>query len=317
MGMLGLPNLSVQLNRNCNFACAHCGFQSHFRETHSSRPMYISVDLFTEIVDKYRSLEQRETRFLSLAAGSEPLLHPAFLDLCHYANRCDVDFGFDTNASLLAQDVSRGLLAMRSFKRIVFSVDSLVPETYAAIRVGGHLYEVRQNVLDFLRLAKNAGRDDIHSRVNIVEQFANRHEIDDFIRYWAPHVSQVNVIQQRYGTRVPRPHWQPEKRLACGFLYNHMRILTDGTVIVCCVDDSFESVIGSVTASSLADIWRGPMYESLRARQQAGDFSGLAICRDCNCWTGFLRPRVYRRLQPDIVLGERPLGIVARRLERS
>lgn len=316
MSELGLRNLSVQLNQNCNFACAHCGFQSSFRGTEGNRPVHMPPELFTSIVDEYRELEQQEQKMVSLAAGGEPLLHPSFIELCDYVNQCDVGFGFDTNASLLTPDVSQDLLSMRNFKRIVFSVDSLEPETYAAIRVGGTLEKVRQNVLDFLRLAKWAGREDIHTRVNFVEQFGNQHEVDDFIRYWTLHVSQVNVIQQRLGTRVPRPHWLPEKRMVCGFLYNHMRILTDGTVVVCCVDDTYESVIASVASSGLTDIWRGPEYESLRARQRAGDFSTPAICRDCNCWAGFLAPRAYRHLQSDIAVGERPLGIVARRLDR-
>ncbi|WP_394699338.1 SPASM domain-containing protein [uncultured Desulfobacter sp.] len=92
-----------------------------------------------------------------------------------------------------------------------------------------------------------------------------------------------------------------------------MRILTDGTVVVCCVDDAFESVIGSVIDSSIADIWCGPMYESLRTRQHAGDFRSPEICYDCNCWTGFFAPRSYKYLQPNIILGERPLSIVAKR----
>lgn len=316
MGELGLPNLSVQINQNCNFACGHCGFQSNFRKTRNNRPMYMSLQFFMDIIDQYRRLKQQEQKSLSLVAGGEPLLHPRFLELCEYANQSDISFGFDTNASLLTHDISHRLLSLKNFKRIVFSIDSLSPETYSAIRIGGSLEEVHQNVFGFLKMAKKLIRKDVHSRVNIVQQPDNEHEIDDFVRYWTPYVSQVNVIKLRHGTRVDAPHWQPDKRLPCRFLYNHMRILTDGSVVVCCLDDNFESVIGNITDSSIADVWRGPAYEALRERQEDSDFNTPAICRDCNCWSGFLAPREYRILHPNIILGERPISITANMLER-
>ena len=192
-----------------------------------------------------------------------------------------------------------------------FSIDGASPEIYEASRNGANFERVHTNVLGFLNLAKRMERRDLHTRVNMVLQERNQDEADSFIRYWAPKVSQVNVSSLRVGTKVINPRFMPQERTPCRFLWEHSRVLTDGSVVICCVDDKFTSVIGDLRDNGLAEIWRGTEYEKIRARHLKGDFSDPEICKHCDSWAGFLPARSSRLSLPCTVISERPANLVA------
>lgn len=311
MSNLNLPNLSVQINQDCNLACAHCGFQAHLRRHANDRPLNMGVAFFEEIIGQYRSYAQERPKYLSLSAGGEPLMHPAFLALCERADRAGLPFGLDTNATLLNGETARALLSLPHFKRIVFSIDGFKSETYESIRRGADFDAVHAQVIEFLRLARQCGRGDLHTRVNMVLQERNAGETEEFIRYWAGRVSQVNVSSLRVGTRIINPRFLPAERSPCRFLWDYTRVLTDGRVVICCVDDKFTSVIGDLRDQRLAELWQGARYRELRERQTHGDFSDPAMCSECTAWAGFLPGRKSTLMPPCTVVEERPANLVA------
>ncbi|MDD5456961.1 MAG: radical SAM/SPASM domain-containing protein, partial [Candidatus Margulisbacteria bacterium] len=308
---IALPTLSVQITQACNYSCIHCDFQKSIRMTMNQRPLHMSLELFHKIVEQYQAYAPNTLRHVSLSAGGEPMMHPSFNEICRYLDRAGISFGFDTNASKLDFPTATGLLSLPHFKRIVFSVDGFSADVYEAIRRGGNFENVIENIRNFLALAGYYDRKDITTRINMVLQSKNVHEVENMISYWTPQVSQVNISVLRKGTRFISPNWLPAERKSCDFLRNYMRILTDGTVIVCCIDDQFVSFIGNFNESSLEDIWNGPEYQKLRAAHDSGDYGYFPVCSDCDAWAGFYPAREFRQFSDTITVGVRPANIIA------
>jgi hypothetical protein len=57
-------------------------------------------------------------------------------------------------------------------------------------------------------------------------------------------------------------------------------ILYDGRMVQCCADWEQRSLMGDLTADSLADIWYGQRYNDHRRRFAEGDVRGM-ICACC------------------------------------
>jgi MoaA/NifB/PqqE/SkfB family radical SAM enzyme len=308
---LPLPILSLQITQGCNLACLHCDFQRGFRENKNSRPLHMSSDLFENVLGQYARYEQTPEKYITLSVGGEPMFHPKFLDLAKRVDIAGITFGFDTNATKLDTPTIKALLEMSSFKRIIFSIDGASSKVYESIRVGAKLEQVKANVLNFLRLAQEYGRTDIISRVNMVLQEQNQEEANDIIEFWTPKVAQVNISVLRVGTKFVNPNWMPDKRVACNFPTDYMRVLTDGSVVVCVIDDNYVSTLGSLKDNSLEDIWNGLEYQKLRASHNDGNYGYLQICEDCDAWAGRFQANEHKQFSPTITLGIRPANIIA------
>lgn len=314
---LPLPTLSIQITKACNYSCLQCDFQRSIRTSKDKSPTHMPVEYFSEILNQYKSYPQNMTKKVVLSAGAEPMMHPQFIDICRLLDQAGISFTFDTNVSLLDIEKSKMLLSFQWFKRIAFSVDGFTPNVFESIRRGSSHNLVVNNILNFLSLAKEYGRNDVVTEVNMVLQEKNAHEVEKIILYWTPLVSQVNISSLRIGTKYASPNWLPDERTSCNFLRKYMRILTDGKVVFCCIDGKFSSEIGDMNTSSLEEIWNGKEYQKLREAHDSGNYGYLPICDDCQAWAGFYQPRDIRNLNDSIMLGTRPVNIVATRINKN
>ena len=312
-----LRNLSLQITQSCNFACLQCDFQRNIRSISNTRPVDMSRALFSSIIEQYQAYTQQSPKTVVLSAGAEPMMHPFFLDLCKEVDTAGIFFSFDTNASKLDKNIAKELLSLPKFKRITFSVDGFSATVFESIRRGGNFEEITGNILNFLEIASNYDRTDLWIEVNMVLQEKNKHEADKVIEYWIKQVSQVNISTLRQGTSYESPNWLPKDRTPCDFLDNYLRVLTDGSVVVCCIDDQFVSKIGDISKQSLEEIWNGEEYQKLREAHVAGDYGYLPICLDCQAWAGFYQARNFHSVSDEITIGYRPVNIVAFKIKEK
>ena len=68
----------------------------------------------------------------------------------------------------------------------------------------------------------------------------------------------------------------PIADVGCFMGYVYSRITADGTVLYCCNTDV---VVGSLGEASFADLWRGSVWEGLRARMRRGEY--FPSCNQC------------------------------------
>jgi sulfatase maturation enzyme AslB (radical SAM superfamily) len=275
------------------------------------------LDLFHKLVEQYKTYIPNSPKSITLSAGAEPMVHPYFLELCEEIDQANIAFTFDTNATLMNSRMAEKLLSFKQFKRVAFSLDGYTANVYESIRRGAKFDKVVGNILNFLDLCEKCQRTDIKVEINMVLQDKNAHQVEDYILFWTPKVSQVKISALRNGTTFENPNWLPSERMPCNFLFDYMRVLTDGSVMVCCIDDKFTSKIGDTNIHTLAEIWNGENYRRLRESHENGDYGYFSICASCDAWAGFYPPRYFSQLTPDITLGKRPVNLVAFKTDKS
>ncbi len=73
----------------------------------------------------------------------------------------------------------------------------------------------------------------------------------------------------------------------CDHVLNTMTVRSDGTVVPCCYDLTTRMPMGNVIETTLAKIWNGEEYQSLRRSITGRDYK--SICNSC----GVVRPQIF------------------------
>jgi radical SAM protein with 4Fe4S-binding SPASM domain len=76
----------------------------------------------------------------------------------------------------------------------------------------------------------------------------------------------------------------PQRRFPCAYLWYYPSINWDGKVSVCCIDSANRGVVGDVTTTPLAEIWRGAALQEFRRAHLERDFAKAALCGACTFW---------------------------------
>ena len=67
----------------------------------------------------------------------------------------------------------------------------------------------------------------------------------------------------------------------CPSLYAFLGILYNGDLVTCCMDWKRTLILGNAREHSLADLWHGHAYASIRALSDTGRLGERALCRRC------------------------------------
>jgi MoaA/NifB/PqqE/SkfB family radical SAM enzyme len=149
--------LELELSNLCNLECVMCSgeLSSKIRRTEGRPPLHSPYD--DSFVDQVAELlpHLRELRF----NGGEPLMQPIVHKIGERVAelRPDLKVTIATNGTII-NDKARRLME-RCNIHVNVSIDSLVPERYAQIRVHGVLEEVVANVEEYLGYCHAGGRN--------------------------------------------------------------------------------------------------------------------------------------------------------------
>lgn len=150
-----VPNVSfgpvsadIETTLACNLACVMC----HRRELAKRRKvMNISLENFKKIIDDIPTLLQ-----VKLQGMGEPLLTPDLFDMIRYAKSKGIIANFVSNGKIMTRQNAKDTIES-GLDRVYFSIDSADPAQYAAIRAGGNLETVIENVGGFMTERKALG----------------------------------------------------------------------------------------------------------------------------------------------------------------
>lgn len=175
--------LELELSNRCNLECVMCNGQlsSLIRKNREQRPPLESPydERFVEQVAELLP-HLHEVRF----NGGEPFLHPIVhrIGARIAATRPDLKITVATNGTVINDKVRRMLAGCNV--HINLSIDSLVPERYAAIRVNGDLDRVMAHFAELKAYCADGGRD-LCIMVNPMRM--NWMEMNDYVWWTAEH----------------------------------------------------------------------------------------------------------------------------------
>lgn len=180
-----------------------------------------------------------------------------------------------------------GLMAAH---KVMISLDSVRPATYAKMRPGGRLGRVTWLVEELLRQGhRNVWVRRVITDINRDEPF-----VAEARAIFGPQarISEHFAFNGRNSGRKSAVHHEDEsqwERAYCGYPSQRMMVLVDGTVLPCCVDWRAEMPMGNVNEKGLLEIWQGIPYDTLRGDLMANDPQSK-ICRNCTSYQAYKRP---------------------------
>jgi MoaA/NifB/PqqE/SkfB family radical SAM enzyme len=146
-----LAKVYVEVTGECNLLCRTC-----VRNAWDERPGTMPIDLFGSLVDQLKAFPGPLTVMFS--GYGEPLIHPELPAMIRLAHDIGARVELVTNATLLGPDMRRTFVELQ-VDRVWVSVDSVGPESFAAIRQGARLDAVLANVRELYRTRLRGGKD--------------------------------------------------------------------------------------------------------------------------------------------------------------
>lgn len=262
----------VEITNICNMNCSFC-------HGHSRTPRQVTEEEYAHILEQLAG----KTRYIYHHLMGEPLVHPLLPRFIQMASQAGFHPMLTTNGTLL--DRLGDTILIPGLHKVNISLHSFEGDQQDAHR------RYIQKVANFSTKANAAG-------ILISLRLWNN-GCDEGKNHTALSVLQENIsgqwIENTRGYRIrdrlflewgDRFAW-PDKNapdngdgLFCHGLRDHFGILSDGTVVPCCLDSDGIIALGNVFREELADILTSPraqaIVEGFRRRKAAED-----LCRRC------------------------------------
>ncbi len=287
----------------CNAKCIMCPTSK------GTKPKgFMDFGLYKKIIDEC-ARNKEYVKALYPFQNGEPLIHPEFSKYIEYAKKQNNQWevALYTNASLL--DKNKTLKILESgLDTLVVSFDGFRKETYESIRIGLNFDQVKKNVIDFINLKKSMNKNNPEVHLVIIAMDKTRGEVKDFEREWKNLADRVEVSHfSNWGGQVDELDSQDilkENYAPCLRLWEHLVILRDGTVSLCCNDFDGRFPLGDLTYQTIKEIWQGEIINDYRKAHLNSDFSSLPICKKCSYrlhQLSLLRKLIFRQVFKKII----------------
>ncbi|HCW04599.1 MAG TPA: radical SAM protein [Clostridium sp.] len=281
----------IEITNVCNLSCNFC--PKTMRKAHS-----MDVDSFKKILDQVKPY----TDYLYLHLKGEPLLHPnlpEFLDLC--AER-EFKVNITTNGTLLRKMKDK-IIKKPSIRQINISLHSF-DGNESSITMEEYLKEVldfarealeETNIIIGLRLwnldpskLTRGERERNRELLSIIEEyFKLAYKIEENTDHYG-----IKIAERLYLNQDIEFKWPSLKEEDYGYkgtcygLKNQIGILSDGTVVPCCLDGEGVIVLGNVFEKPFKEIIEGQRAENILEGFSKGQLRE-ELCRKCGYRTRF------------------------------
>ena len=301
--------LDFELNYSCNFTCPMCTWNAESTDGNSN-DTWFDFEVFKEVID---DAVPKGLKSIRMNYINEPLLNRDIFKFISYARQAGIlDIYFSTNGSLLTDDIIKKIINS-GLLRLQVSLDAHTQETYEKIRTGGNFKDVIKKVLRFLEIRNEVSSKLPTLRVNFVKTEINKHETDDFIKFWEGKADSIGVqdlvgIMDGYGKKSEE---ELEKiklsgSFRCAQPFQHLTVRYDGTILPCCTFFGAETPIAQLkteqetTFSTITNVglldkslkskliirtiqeaWKSKEMEFFREIHKKGEFWRHPVCKKC------------------------------------
>jgi radical SAM protein with 4Fe4S-binding SPASM domain len=277
--VLKYKKIYIEITNHCNFTCSFC-YQSD-RSKH-----YMTVEEFTYVAKKIRPF----TNYIYLHVLGEPLSHPYFEEILNIAHIEDFHVNITTNGSLLEK--KQNYLFTHPVRQINISLhdaeENIKPSlwTHYLNTSLNFAKQVAPTTYISFRLwnSSNANSESFNSLCKkLIQQHFGLNTIEfDKLKSG----SSIKLSDHIYMQAAPRFDWpntngEPTHTTKkCYALRNHIAILSNGSVVPCCLDAEATIHLGNIFEEELADI----ITKERAVRMKKGFENGQAIenfCKTC------------------------------------
>ena len=275
----------VDVTNVCNYKCIHCP-QAKISSKKGFKGIWLDYKLNQKLIDEVREYSNGAVQQIRYTANGEPLLHSNIIDMLDYAVHNSGTFvSLTTNGSLLTEDIRQGLLTM-NIGLIDISIDALSEKAYSSIRINGKFKTTLDNVINLLK-EKAQLNSKTRIVVSFVEQELNKHESEDFKKFWEEKGVDFVIIRRLHtaaGMQIndfKEKEGKQENRYPCVYPWERIMLTSSGYLSYCpnCWEGSSEII--NYNDSSIKEVWNGKYYKNLRQAHLNNDFKDFKCCRQC------------------------------------
>ena len=258
-----MPNKAfLEITNACNLACSFC---------HGTRrPIrYITVPEFTHAAGELRSFAE----YLYFHLMGEPLLHPHLPEFFHIAEKLGFKVILTTNGTLLPKK-NQILLTAPSLHKVSISLHAYEANTMG-IPLDAYLQgcfrfcaEAAENgIITVMRLWNLGGENAENNRI-----LAAMHDFFDTLDNpeWKQIYSGYKIREKVFLEWGEKFDW-PDTEAApvsvshsCYGLRDQIGVLSDGTVVPCCMDAEGAAALGNLFTTPLSEILNAPRTTALK-----------------------------------------------------
>ncbi len=262
----------IEITNICNMACSFC-------HRHSRPPRRMSLEEFSHALDQLEG----QTKYIYYHLMGEPLTHPALPDFLRMAKKRGFKSIITTNGTLLPKRGSEIIAA--GVHKVSISLHSFEGQDEVAFEA------YLRGVTDFADEASKAGIIVVFRLWNRGHDGGRNDGIYDYLRRrlegeWTENTRGIRIRDKLHLEWGDRFEW-PDKdapvqgdEVFCYGLKDHFGILSDGTVVPCCMDSDGIIALGNIFRNSLSDILSSSraaaMVEGFAYRRATEE-----LCRRC------------------------------------
>ena len=263
----------VEITTICNRNCTFCpGTKRALKR--------LSMEEFQIIVEKLKGV----TKYLYLHVMGEPLTHPLLPEFIRYATKEGFLVSITTNGTLLKKREEE--LLQSGVYKINISIHSFEEgsnEEYQKYIFSCMEFADKASKAGILTVFRlwNKGYDEGRN-INTLSMLQN-YFADDEWKEGSKGSRIRNKLHLEYGERFEWPDIEKEEKGAevyCYGLKDHFAVLSNGSVVPCCLDREGEITLGNIFSDDLSNILISDRAEQMRKGFQCRKATE-ELCRKC------------------------------------
>lgn len=270
----------VEIQNSCNLQCSFCIQNSRNKTA-------LSVNQFTEIVTKIRPY----TDYIYLHVLGEPLMHPHLAEFLEIAAQADLKVNITTNGTLLMKKLDV-LLNAKSLRQINVSVHSFSeheqPDYLMNIANAAKLCSAKGIYvsLRFWNMANGKMSKQTLNQLNTLLEYLDYHESFDIKKGSIRIQSRLFInFEEVFEWPSLKNDFVSQQGKCLGWK-NMCAILSDGTVVPCCLDSRGDVKLGNIFSESMEEIFNKPEVKNGIDLLKQGIIK-CELCQRCSYRTRF------------------------------
>jgi len=268
-----MKRIYIEILNTCNLSCAFCA-------KNTRTPKMMSPDEFEMIVRQAKAY----TDYIYLHVQGEPLMHPLFDEFLSITDRLDMHVQLVTNGTYLHNHMD--MAEHKSLRKVSFSLQSI---EYQNVDIEDYM----NTILTFSSKASVQNRPYVEIRFWRKDQMdlpktaqcfsilKERFDFEETSRNGSYRL--MNHVYLAFDNSFDWPDQNETSEDNTGYCHgalDQIAILSDGTVVPCCLDYNGMIRFGNIFDSSLSDILSSERYLNMKNGLQKHILTE-DLCRKC------------------------------------
>jgi len=247
----------IEITNSCNLSCSFCS------KTKRSIK-FMTKDEFEHILKEIYD----KTNYIYLHVKGEPLLHPQIIDFLKLAEKYNLKVNLTTNGTLFPKLVNK-LKICKSLHKINFSLHSEnnIPDYFESIFSNVEKLPKETIIIYRIWTLKNGNLD--KKSTEIVERIKNYYNLEAETVEKIKTDKNIKISSTIYVDKDNEFDWPDinDNKNCNGFcqaLKTQIGILSDGTVVPCCLDSEGNIKLGNIYQERLDDILKKDKVQNIK-----------------------------------------------------